>query len=160
MACRIGPFDIERPERSVRRWSIAFGRLNSRNRPCVHGNSPLYCRCRTRRRSTKDVGRSCRGRKKPSCKQDFDNASNVRVRTALEIAQNRAQRLLPDRGHVLREAGVTEIVDEGEWVPAPGVPLEGEGGKGPYATGGIIFGCGMAAMETSRHEPLLGRWES
>jgi xanthine dehydrogenase YagR molybdenum-binding subunit len=105
---------------------------------------------------------------------------------------------------VMREAGVAEITGDGEWAPAPGVPFEGDGGKGPYAmktfgaifvevgvdpelgllrlrravgaysagriinprtaraqmTGGIIWGWGMAAMEASRHEPNLGRWEA
>jgi xanthine dehydrogenase YagR molybdenum-binding subunit len=105
---------------------------------------------------------------------------------------------------VMRAAGVAEIVGAGAWEPAPGVPMEGGGGKGPYAmktfgavfvevgvdpelgllrlrrvfgaysagrivnpliaraqmTGGIIWGWGMAAMEQSRHETRLGRWEA
>lgn len=107
-------------------------------------------------------------------------------------------------GDVMHAAGVAEITGDGEWAPAPGVPFEGDGGKGPYAmktfgavfvevavdpeigllrlrrmvgaysagriinprtahaqmTGGMIWGWGMAAMEASRHEPWLGRWEA
>ncbi len=105
---------------------------------------------------------------------------------------------------VMRLAGVSELIGEGAWAPAPGVPFEGDGGKGPFAmktfgaifveigvdpdlglmrlrravgayspgriinprtalaqmTGGFIWGWGMAAMEASRHEPHLGRWEA
>src|SRR3712207_2856150 len=105
---------------------------------------------------------------------------------------------------VMRRAGVDELVGDGLWEPAPGVPFEGDGGNGPYAmgtfgvvfvevgvdpdlgllrlrrmtgaysagrivnprtaraqmTGGMIWGWGMAAMEASRHEPWLGRWEA
>jgi xanthine dehydrogenase YagR molybdenum-binding subunit len=105
---------------------------------------------------------------------------------------------------IMREAGVTELSADGEWSPAPGVPFEGSGGRGPYAiktfgvifvevgvdldlgllrlrravgaysvgriinprtaraqmTGGIVWGWGMAAMEATRHESRLGRWEA
>jgi xanthine dehydrogenase YagR molybdenum-binding subunit len=105
---------------------------------------------------------------------------------------------------VMDEAGVPELVGEGEWVPGPGVFFDGDGGGGPYAmktfgvvfvevgvdpelgllrlrrvvgaysagriinprtaraqmTGAMIWGWGMAAMEASRHETHLGRWEA
>jgi xanthine dehydrogenase YagR molybdenum-binding subunit len=116
-------------------------------------------------------------------------------------APGKPARLISD---VMQAAGVSEIVGSGDWAPSPGVPFEGDGGKGPYAmktfgavfvevgvepqlgllrlrrvvgaysagrivnpltaraqmTGGIIWGWGMAAMEQSRHETRLGRWEA